>query len=87
MGKGGFIHVFLTLQLSSYYRIDEGLDDVVVLRQHGTLVELRPNNHTECGRNMDDLGKTCTVDHPCHKGTDEWLNLSSSVFKLNTRTD
>ena len=43
----------------SYCRVDEGLDDVMVFRQHGSLVQLRANNHPKCGRYMNNLGKTC----------------------------
>ena len=53
LNKSLYIYI---MKKEPYRRVDECLDDVMVFGQHGSLVKLRPNNHTKCGSNMDDLG-------------------------------
>ena len=38
----------------------------MVFGQHGSLVQLRANNHTKCGSYMNDLGKTCSEANNIH---------------------
>ena len=41
--------------------MNQRLDDVMVFGQHGSLVQIRVNDHTKCGSYMNDLGKICSV--------------------------